>query len=153
MSERVPLVFLFPLRVLVGVMLVVSGYHKLKGGWLHGTAVFSALDGWLQGHKTYHFFVPMAETARAHAKIFGALVTMGELVIGGSMVIGLLTRLSAVLGTIMLLSFAFAAGEGLSPPGTALLMGAIFFTFILLPPGRVLGLDQGLRGRLPGWLA
>jgi uncharacterized membrane protein YphA (DoxX/SURF4 family) len=152
MSERVPLVLLVPLRLLVGAMLFVSGYQKFKGGWLHGSPLLGIIDGWLQGHKTYAFFVPMVEAARSHPKIFGTLVTMGELVIGASMVLGLLTRLSAFLGTIMLLSFAFAAGQGLSPPGNALLMAAICFTFMLAPPGRVAGLDQSLRGRLPGWL-
>ena len=153
MSERVPLVCLFPLRVLVGVMLVLSGYHKFLGGWLHGTALLSILDGWVGDHKTYAFFMPVVATARAHPKILGTLVTMGEMVIGGAMVLGLFTRFAAILGALMLGTFALAAGERLAPPGTALLMAGVFFTFILVPPGRVLGLDQALRGRLPSWLA
>jgi uncharacterized membrane protein YphA (DoxX/SURF4 family) len=153
MSERVPLVCLFPLRVLVGVMLVLSGYHKFLGGWLHGTALLTILDGWAGDHKTYAFFIPVVDTARAHPKILGTLVTMGEMVVGALMVLGLFTRFAAFLGLLMVGSFAVAAGERLAPPGTALLMGAVFFTFVLVPPGRVLGLDQALRGRLPGWLA
>jgi hypothetical protein len=31
-------------------------------------------------------------------------------------------------------------------------MGAALFTFMLAPPGRALGIDQLLRGRLPRWL-
>ena len=34
-----------------------------------------------------------------------------------------------------------------------MLVGAIFFTFLFAPPGRVLGLDQALRAKLPTWLA
>jgi hypothetical protein len=34
-----------------------------------------------------------------------------------------------------------------------MLVGAIFFTFLFAPPGRVLGLDQVMRARLPTWLA
>ncbi len=49
----------------------------------------------------------------------------------------------------MLFSFAFGAGQGLAPPGNALLMGAIFVLFILAPPGRVLGLDAHAAGPLP----
>jgi len=52
----------------------------------------------------------------------------------------------------MLFSFAFGAGQRLAPPGNALVMAAVFATFVLLPPGRVLGLDQALRARLPRWL-
>jgi hypothetical protein len=52
----------------------------------------------------------------------------------------------------MTFSFAFGAGQKLALPGNAVLMGAIFLTFVALPPGRVLGFDQALRARLPRWL-
>jgi uncharacterized membrane protein YphA (DoxX/SURF4 family) len=77
---------------------------------------------------------------------------MGELVIGASMLLGLCTRVSAFLGAVMMFSFMFGAGQGLVPPGNALLMGAIFVLFLFAPPGRILGVDARLRGRLPGWM-
>jgi uncharacterized membrane protein YphA (DoxX/SURF4 family) len=152
MNERFPLAFLFPLRLLVGVILLLEGWGKLQGGWLHGTPLMATLGGWLEAGKPYHFFLPMVETARAHPKIFGALVTAGELVIGASMVLGICTRVGAFLGAVMLFSFAFGAGQGLAPPGNALLMGALFVLFLLAPPGRVLGVDARLRGHLPRWM-
>ncbi len=152
MNERVPLAYLVPLRLLCGVILVLEGWGKLQGGWLHGSALLGTLNDWVDAEKPYRFFMPMIATARAHPKIFGALVTLGELVIGGSMVLGLLTRASAFLGALMLFAYAFGAGQKLVPPGNALLMGALFVTFIFAPPGRVLGIDAGLRGRLPRWL-
>jgi thiosulfate dehydrogenase (quinone) large subunit len=153
MTERIPLALLVPLRLLCGVILVLEGWSKLQGGWLHGSALLGTLTAWEQAQKTYPFFLPVLETARAHPKIFGTLVTLGELVIGASMVLGLLTRLTAFLGAAMLFSFAFGAGQGLVPPGNALLMGALFVIFILAPPGRVLGIDHILRARVPRWLA
>jgi thiosulfate dehydrogenase [quinone] large subunit len=152
MGERVSLGVLVPLRILCGLILVLEGWGKLQSGWLHGTALLGMLDGWMEAGKTYHFFVPMVESARAHPKIFGALITTGELVIGLSMLLGLLTRLGAVLGAVMLFSITFASGQGLAPPGNALLMGALFVIFIVAPPGRVLGLDAALRARLPRWM-
>jgi thiosulfate dehydrogenase [quinone] large subunit len=152
MGERIPLGYLFPLRILCGLILVIEGWGKLQGGWLHGTALLNTLGGWLDAGKPYHFFIPMVESARAHPKIFGALITTGELVIGLSMLLGLLTRVSAFLGAVMLFSIAFGAGQGLAPPGNAVLMGALFVLFIFAPPGRVLGLDTALRARLPGWM-
>lgn len=152
MGERVPLGVLFPLRVLCGLILVLEGWGKLQSGWLHGTALLGMLDGWIADGKPYHFFLPMVQSARAHPKIFGALITSGELVIGVSMLLGLLTRAGAFLGALMLYSIAFASGQGLAPPGNALLMAAIFTIFILAPPGRVLGLDAALRARLPRWM-
>ncbi len=77
---------------------------------------------------------------------------MGELVIGATLVLGLMTRLASFLGALMLFSFVFGAGQRLAPPGNAMLMAAVLVIFVLAPPGRVLGLDAKLRGRLPGWM-
>ncbi len=152
MNERMPIAYLVPLRVLFGVILVAEGWGKLQGGWLHGDELLSTLDKWVSSGKTYGFFVPMIDSARAHPKIFGALVTMGELVIGLSLLAGVLTRLSSALGALMLFSFAFGAGQGLAPPGNALVMGAVCVLFVFAPPGRVLGIDAKLLGHLPRWM-
>lgn len=153
MNERSPLAFVAPLRIFIGVILVLEGYSKFSGGWLHGDALHATLSNWVSGGKTYGFFLPVIETARAHPKIFGALITSGELIIGASMVLGLLTRLCAFLGMLMMFSVAFGSGQKLVPPGNALLMGATLATFVLLAPGRAFGLDQLLRHRLPRWMA
>lgn len=152
MGERLPLGYLVPLRVLCGLILVLEGWGKLQHGWLHGTPLLTTLDGWVEANKTYRFFLPVVQSARSHPKIFGALVTVGELAIGLSMLVGLLTRLAALLGALLLFSFAFGGGQGLVPPGNALLMGAIFVLFIFAPPGRVLGLDHALGARFPRWM-
>src|SRR5450432_4775418 len=126
MNERIPLAFLVPLRLFCGVILVLEGWSKFKGDWLHGTPLLTTLDTWANAHKTYQFFVPVIETARAHPKIFGTLVTSGELVLGSALVLGLLTRLVSFLAAVMVFSFAFGAGQGPVPPGDGLVMGAIF---------------------------
>ncbi|HVZ71221.1 MAG TPA: DoxX family membrane protein [Polyangia bacterium] len=152
MNERFPLALLVPLRIFWGLILVLEGWGKLKGDWLHGTPLLTTLDGWASAHKTYEFFVPVVHTAQAHPKIFGTLVTAGELIVGGAMVIGLCTRAAAILGAALVFSFAFGGGQGPAPPGNALLMGCVFLLFIFAPPGRVLGFDQALRNRLPRWM-
>jgi len=43
-------------------------------------------------------------------------------------------------------------GRGLAPPGNALLMAMIMLTFVIAPPGRVLGVDSALRTKLPRWM-
>jgi thiosulfate dehydrogenase [quinone] large subunit len=152
MNERIPLAYLVPLRLFCGIILVLEGWSKFQGDWLHGAPLLRSLDGWVEAHKTYAFFMPIVNSARAHPKIFGTLVTMGELIIGAALVLGVMTRLASALGAVMLFSFAFGSGQGPVPPGNALLMGVIFILFVVAPPGRVLGFDAVLRDRLPRWM-
>ena len=152
MTERFPLAYLFPLRILCGVILLVEGWVKLHGDWLHGTPLATSLGNWLDAGKTYSFFVPMVKVAHAHPKIFGSLVTLGELTIGLALLLGVLTRISSALGALMLFSFALGAGQGLAPPGNALLMGVVCVMFVVAPPGRVFGVDVVLRDRMPRWM-
>ncbi|HXU07321.1 MAG TPA: DoxX family membrane protein [Polyangia bacterium] len=152
MTERIPLAYLFPLRLLCGLILVLEGWSKLQGDWLHGTPLVHTLDGWLAADKPYGFFLPIVKLAHAHPKIFGSLVTLGEVAVGLSLLAGVLTRIGAALGALMLFGFAFGAGQGLVPPGNAVLMGALCLLFVAAPPGRVLGVDSVLQGRLPRWM-
>jgi thiosulfate dehydrogenase [quinone] large subunit len=152
MNERIPLATLVPLRVICGLILVLEGWSKLQGDWLHGTPLATSLGNWLAADKPYGFFLPIVKNAHAHPKVFGALVTIGELAVGISLLAGVLTRLGSALGALMLFSFAFGNGQGLVPPGNAVLMGLICLMFVVAPPGRVLGVDVLLRSRLPRWM-
>ena len=64
------------------------------------------------------------------------------------------TRLSAMAGQLdgETARIAAARGQGLVPPGNAVLMGALCALFVAAPPGRFLGVDSALQGRLPRWL-
>jgi len=152
MSERVLLAVLLPLRLLVAAILLLEGYQKFMGGWLHGDALLRTTQSWLDAGRPYHFFLPVLKSAHAHPKIFGFLITLGELTVGLSMLLGVATRLGAFLGLLLLGSIAAASGQTLAPPGNALVMVGIMLTFVLAPPGRVLGFDQSLRNRLPRWM-
>jgi putative oxidoreductase len=131
-------------RVVVGAIMLAHGWNKLTGpGGL--TAV-----GGLLGN----LGVP-APT------FFGYLLTFGELLGGLALIVGLLTRLAAVLLTLnlVLAILLVKVHIGLiAPPGTgsgaeldlALITG--FVTVALLGPGRpsldyALGLERGLAPR------
>jgi thiosulfate dehydrogenase [quinone] large subunit len=153
MGERIPLSVLLPLRFLVAAILLLEGYQKFMSGWFHGDPLFRITQTWLDAGRPYHFFLPILKSAHAHPKIFGSLITLGELSVGICMLFGLATRLAAFVGILLLGSIAAGSGQGLAPPGNALLMVVIMLTFVIAPPGRVLGLDQSLRNRLPRWMA
>jgi thiosulfate dehydrogenase [quinone] large subunit len=152
MNERIPLALLLPLRFLVAAILLLEGYQKFMGGWLHGDTLLRTTQTWLDAHRFYSFFLPVLRSAHAHPKIFSGLITLGELSVGLCLLLGLCTRLASFMGFLLLGSIAAASGQTLAPPGNALLMAAILFVFVLAPPGRVFGIDQGLRQRLPRWM-
>jgi uncharacterized membrane protein YphA (DoxX/SURF4 family) len=137
---------------LAAAILILEGYQKFMGGWFHGDALLKTTQTWLDARRAYSFFLPMLQSAHNHPKIFGALITLGELAIGICLLLGLATRLASFLGLLLLGSITAASGQGLAPPGNALLMVGIMFTFLISPPGRVLGFDATLRGRLPRWM-
>ena len=109
---------------------MLEGWSKLQGDWLHGTPLLDSLDDWVEADKTYGFFLPVVQTARAHPKIFGALVTVGELSIGLSMLLGAADAPRRVPGRADAVLVRLRRGQGLVPPGNALLMGAIFMLFV-----------------------
>jgi uncharacterized membrane protein YphA (DoxX/SURF4 family) len=153
MNERPSLTVLLPLRFLVAAILLLEGYQKFMGGWFHGDALYSTTQTWLDAHRAYSFFLPVLNSAHKHPKIFSTLVTLGELSVGLCMLLGVATRLASLLGLLVLGSISAASGQGLAPPGNAVLMCGILFTFLLAPPGRVMGLDATLRTKLPRWMA
>ena len=74
--------------------------------------------------------------------VFGPLVYAFEVAIAASLILGLLTRLGAVLGALMAINLWLglydAAGEW---PWTYMFLVVIQLLFVIDPPGRSLGLD------------
>jgi uncharacterized membrane protein YphA (DoxX/SURF4 family) len=152
MYERPSLAVLLPLRFLCAAILLLEGYQKFMAGWFHGESLLRTTQLWLEAGRVYPFFLPVLKSAHDHPKIFGSMITLGELVVGGCLALGLVTRLASFLGLLLLGSIAAASGQTLAPPGNALVMACVMLTFVFAPPGRFLGLDQGLRNKLPRWM-
>ena len=74
-----------------------------------------------------------------HRELFGNLVMTGEILIGLCLVLGLLTRLSSIVGIFMLLNYYF--GPGMARGGASLAQQQTFIVLILSNAGRTLGLD------------
>lgn len=153
MGEQTRIAFLLPLRLFCGWIFLNSGVHKLSAGWLRTDELSAILGEWLKDGKTYPFYVSfLRDVVLPHAHLFARLVSLGELLVGAALLAGLMTRLAAFVGLVLLANFLFGRGDGLSANGTASL-AVMMFTMILTAPGRTLGLDAALRGRLPRWLA
>jgi thiosulfate dehydrogenase (quinone) large subunit len=153
MGEQTRIAFLLPLRLFCGWVFLNTGVHKLSGGWLGDGELSEILGEWLRDGKPYAFYVPfLRDVVLPHAHLFSCLVAIGELLVGAALLAGLFTRLAAFVGLVMVGNFLLGHGDGLAANGTAP-MAVMMLTMMATAPGRTLGLDAALRGRLPTWLA
>ena len=77
-----------------------------------------------------------------------------ELVAGIALVLGLGTRLVAVLAALLMIVFGLAKrGWLLSPSTSNWVMAGMLLAAAMLAAGRVLGLDARLAGRWPRWIS
>jgi uncharacterized membrane protein YphA (DoxX/SURF4 family) len=139
---------LWLLRVLVGCMWWQQSLWKIPPDfdglryWMRQEAAHAAIG--LQG-------VFVSEIVLPRLKVFGPLVYLIEIAIGVSLLLGLLSRLGALLGVAMALNLWLglysAPGEW---PWTYMFLIIIMAGFIIEPPGRVLGADTLLRPRAAG---
>jgi uncharacterized membrane protein YphA (DoxX/SURF4 family) len=133
------------LRLIVGGMWWQQSLWKIPPNydgliyWMRQMVDHAAIP--LQGQLVQDIVLP-------HISLFGPLVYGVEVLIGVSLILGLLTRIGASLGAIMALNLWLglysAPGEW---PWTYGFLIIIQMLFVLDPPGRSLGADIVLRQR------
>lgn len=125
-------------RLSLGLFFAIAGYNKIQGGVdkFIETAYKPMTPPWLPAW----FATP-----------YGHAVPYLELILGGLLVFGLLTRLVSVLITLMLISFTIAmihAGYFFTPPGTPfnsnLILCSLAMLLALTGPGSF-SLDSRIR--------
>ena len=157
--ERVPLLVLLPLRIGCGYALAIAGFGKVESGWLTHPHLATQLDAFQHaGRGAASLLAPLAgrvaQHLEAHTQGYSIAIALGELVIGAALCVGLLSRLSALLGFALCLLFSLVANEGLwHSPMLPLCAGLL--TLSLCASGRTLGADAILRrhGSAPPWLS
>ena len=146
LKERTYLWYLAVLRVYVGYYMLTQGSRKLqrdfpKGDWI-GRQI-----GDLASLDLYPWYKSFLQNYVApHSELFGYLVTLGEIIVGAGLLLGIFTRFSAFVGLFMLLNYYL--GLGMARGGAMVAQQQTFIIllaiFVLANPGRTLGLD-GLR--------
>src|SRR5687767_5163136 len=81
------------LRIYLGVVFLVAALPKLEQDFTPGLVGFLQRVALEKGHPFYQEFV--REVVLPNAPVFATLVTWGELLAGLTLIVGLLTRLSA----------------------------------------------------------
>jgi uncharacterized membrane protein YphA (DoxX/SURF4 family) len=83
-----------------------------------------------------------------NAKLFAQATAIGEVAVGLSLTLGLLTALGSLGGLWLVLNYFFASlGQGFNQEGFHVLLIACFMAFIAARAGRRWGLDGWLRRR------
>lgn len=136
------------LRVYLGTIFLVAALPKLQWDFTPGLIGFVQTVGLQAGHPFYHTF--LQRVVLPNAPVIAGLVGWAELLVGVTLVLGLMTRLSASLALVLTLNYMFAKGAW---PWTPSSNDAAFVTIALAlligAAGRTLGLDAFLARRWP----
>ena len=131
----------------IGIILFLYGFwHKLVKGWLwtdlmHGyftERLGELVPGSFQALYLEHFAIPLAMP-------IAWIVTIGELIIGICLVLGLTVRLNAAFALFMVLNFAAGGYYNLTLPPFMIYS----VLMMLLPSGHWLGMDRKLHEKYP----
>ncbi len=143
LKERTYLWYIALLRIYVGYYMLQQGIRKFqrdfpRSDWIArqiGDLATVDLYPWYKKFLV-DFVVP-------HQELFGYLVMAGEILVGGCLLLGLLTRFSACVGLFMLINYYL--GPGMARGGAMMAQQQTFIVamiiFLLANPGRALGLD------------
>ncbi len=142
-------VWLALIRIYVGCVWVYLGWRDL-GSNTFISRMAKTLNIML-GRNPYDWYNTFArEVLLPNAKLLGALTAYGEIVVGVSLALGMLTNLGAILGILFSLNLYFAAGWANMYTGQfALLLTFAQIIFIFGGAGRTWGLDRFLARWLP----
>jgi Predicted membrane protein len=144
----VPRWLLVILRVHLGAILLIT-----VGGKMFRDDPFSVeMLGFLQGYALKNASAPygyfLQDVVIPHEAIFSYLVMTGELVAGLSLLLGLGTRIGAVIAMFLFLNFMLAKGRMFWSPDSE--DAAVFFSALVCflgAAGRVWGIDSYLARR------
>jgi uncharacterized membrane protein YphA (DoxX/SURF4 family) len=135
------------LRVYLGTIFLVAVRPKLQQDFT------PHLTGYVQevlerAHPFYRQF--LEQVVLPNAAVFATLVTGAELFVGITLVVGLLTRLSAAVAVVLTLNYMLAKGAWFwTPSSNDAAFVAIGLALLIGAAGRTLGLDAFLARRWP----
>jgi thiosulfate dehydrogenase [quinone] large subunit len=134
------------LRVYTGVFFLYYGFGKIMN-----PDFANGLSGFVSGNleKCYGFMRPFLESVvLPNNGIFAFLVSWGEFLIGGALIVGLATRYASVAGAVMVAAFWFTKGQGfLSSQNHDAIWFMIFVVLAAVHAGRTHSLDAKLADR------
>ncbi|WP_435129978.1 DoxX family membrane protein [Halobaculum sp. D14] len=134
--------FVLALRLMMGYAFAYSGFTKLTAAEPFSAGGYLANVAATNGNPLADLFAWMGSTPW-FVEFANVAVPWGELLIGLGLLVGLMTRLAAFFGALMMLLFYFGNWEiehGLINGDFAYML--VFLAVAAFAAGRILGLDQ-----------
>lgn len=136
------------LRIYLGVIFVLAALPKLREDFTPSLVGFLQSVALIKGHPFYRELVQ--QVVLPNASLFAVLVTWGELLVGVSLILGLLTRLASAVGLLLAINYMFAKGAWFwTPSSNDAAFVVIFLALLIGAAGRTFGLDAYLARRWP----
>jgi uncharacterized membrane protein YphA (DoxX/SURF4 family) len=147
LEERTSLGWLALLRIAVGALFLQAGWAKLREGF-DGQALSVQLAQWQADGRTFGFYREQLEAlVLPHLSLVAVAVTGAELAAGGSLVLGLGSRVGAFVGLALNVNYYCASGQAIN-----LVAGLVNLAVLVGAGGRALGLDGFIKNRRPRYL-
>lgn len=142
-KERTYLWYIAPLRIYIGYYFLQQGIRKFQRGFAHGDWISRQIGdlATVQLYPWYKTF--LVNYVVPNREIFGHLVTFGEIGVGACLLLGLFTRLGAVVGLFMIINYLLGPGmaRGSATLGQQQTFLVALIVILLSNPGRALGFD------------
>ncbi len=133
------------LRLVLGGLFLSLGLEKIHGGWLSNPQpLITSLQNFA-GHAGGYQAKYLSSIALPYASLWAKLMAVGETAIGVSLLLGLIVRLSSIVGIFMVLNLHAATGYlyslGFFGSPWAGLITAGLLILLLARAGRWAGVD------------
>jgi thiosulfate dehydrogenase [quinone] large subunit len=134
------------LRVYTGAFFIKYGFGKITN-----PDFVDSMSGFVTGNldKSYGFMRPFLESVvLPNSGVFAFLVSWGEFMICGALIVGLATRYASVAGALMVAAFWFTKGQAFwSAQNHDAMWCVIFIVLAAIHAGRFDSLDAKLADR------
>jgi thiosulfate dehydrogenase [quinone] large subunit len=110
-KERTWQVALAALRVYLGLVWFTYGRSKLEPNWGAGTREFLSAVKDASASTSGPFETFLTGVIVPHQQVFAELVAYGELLVGIALILGLLTKVGALGGAFLSLTYFFETGK------------------------------------------